>query len=179
MFCICFWCSYIVLVCMGWSWCLALLAGSVLVLGMVCVWFLFPILSRAHVGYLHLVRTFLRCCCSVLSSSGVRQTALALSVNVLMTLYVAAIWWWLCHCMYWSVCVGFLSILMGRVLFCSGVMMVSKKGMEPSGHVFCTLTLIIWSIELMCCMRFSLCFVLCLTKVSSTSFQQSGWVLWF
>ena len=45
-------------------------------------------------GYLHLVRTFLKCC-SVLVSYGVEQIALALCTNVLITLYFTAIWWWL------------------------------------------------------------------------------------
>ena len=29
-------------------------------------------LSKAHMGYLHLVRSFLRCCCSVLNNSWVK-----------------------------------------------------------------------------------------------------------
>ena len=54
--------------------------------------FLCSILSRTHVGYLHSVRTSIRCCFSVLSSSGLEQTTLILCFNVLITLHFAPIW---------------------------------------------------------------------------------------
>ena len=47
-------------------------------------------LSSAHLGYLHLVRTFLRWFISSLISSGLVQSVLALWVGVLITLYLAA-----------------------------------------------------------------------------------------
>ena len=61
-----------------------------LLLGLFCVKVLSSILSKAHAGYLHLVRTSLKCCCSILSSSCVKQTALAMCTSVLMTLHLAA-----------------------------------------------------------------------------------------
>ena len=76
-------------------WPTLLLVGSVflfVLLGLFYVQFLFSILSRAHVGYLHLVRTSLRCCCFVMSSPGVEQTGSALCVSVLMILLLPAIW---------------------------------------------------------------------------------------
>ena len=74
-------------------WFLVMMVASVLLslmLGLFCVMLLFSILYIAHVGYLHLVSTSLRC--SVLSSPGVEQTALSLCASVLMTQYLAAIW---------------------------------------------------------------------------------------
>ena len=47
------------------------------------------ILSKAHLGYLHLVRASLRHCISWLRSSCLVQRVLALCVRVLMTLYLA------------------------------------------------------------------------------------------
>ena len=59
---------------------------------------------------------------------------------------------------------------MDRVQFGSGVMMVSRKHTEPSGCVFSTVNLMALSLELMYFMKFSLCSICCLTKVSSTYF---------
>ena len=56
----------------------------------------------------------------------------ALCVKVLITLYLAAKLWFLSHGRYRSVCVGFLYTPMVKVPSASGVMMVSRKGMEPS-----------------------------------------------
>ena len=50
----------------------------------------FSNLSSAHLGYLHYVRALLRCCISLLRSSGPVQTVLALWVSVLVTLSLAA-----------------------------------------------------------------------------------------
>ena len=61
-------------------WPLVLFDGSVLLLllfilllslGLFCVNLLLAILSKAHAGYLHLVKTSLACCCTLLCSSGV------------------------------------------------------------------------------------------------------------
>ena len=46
-------------------------------------------LSSAHLGYMHLVRAFLRCCISLLRSSGLVWTVFGLWVRVLITLYLA------------------------------------------------------------------------------------------
>ena len=50
---------------------------------------LFSTLSKAHLGYLHLVRAILRCSFSCLSSSGLLHTVWALWKRVLMTLNLA------------------------------------------------------------------------------------------
>ena len=39
---------------------------------------------------------------------------------------------------------------MGRVLFVSGMMMVSVNGIDPSGHVSSTVNSMAFSIEFMC-----------------------------
>ena len=49
----------------------------------------FSTLSKAHLGYLQLVRAFLRFSISFWRSSGLLQTVLALWVRVIMTLYFA------------------------------------------------------------------------------------------
>ena len=54
----------------------------------------------------------------------------ALCERVLITLYLAAMLWLLSHRRYRSVCVGFLYTPMVKVPFASGLMMVSRKGME-------------------------------------------------
>ena len=93
---------------------------------------LFSTLSKAQLGYLHLVRAFLRWSFSCLSSSGLLHTVWALWERVLMTLNLAERSWWLSHCSYLSVWVGFLYTVMDRLPSTSGFTMVSKKGMEPS-----------------------------------------------
>ena len=50
---------------------------------------LFITLFMAHLGYLHLTSTLLRCCNSSSKSSSAVQTDLALWVSVPMTLYLA------------------------------------------------------------------------------------------
>ena len=55
-------------------------------------------LSKVIVGYLHLDRASLRCYISTFKSSSRVQTVFALWVRVPMTLYLAAILWWLSHC---------------------------------------------------------------------------------
>ena len=60
-----------------------------------CYWACFvgsscvPFFPKAMWGYLHLVRTSLRICCSVLRSSSGEQTDSALCANVLIALYFA------------------------------------------------------------------------------------------
>ena len=63
----------------------------------------FLCLVQAHLGYLHLVRAFLRCSFSCLSNSGLLHTVWALWERVLITLNLAERLWWLSHCKYWSV----------------------------------------------------------------------------
>ena len=69
------------------------------------------------------------------------------SVN---NLYFANKWWWLSHCRYWSMWVGFLYTVIDNVFSASGFTRVSKKGMAPSSPVSSTVnfmagsTLLMW-----------------------------------
>ena len=65
-------------------------------------------LLRAQGGYLFLVRTSWRWSSSSFRSWLLELTAFALWCRVFMTLYFAAMGWWLSLCRYKSVCVGFL-----------------------------------------------------------------------
>ena len=56
----------------------------------------------------------------------------ALCERVLIRLYLTAILWLLSHGRYRSVWVGFLHTPIIKVPSASGLMMVSRKGMEPS-----------------------------------------------
>ena len=47
----------------------------------------------AHLGYLHCVRTFSRCCKSLVSKGGVEPMVLTLCVRVLITLYSSPRLW--------------------------------------------------------------------------------------
>ena len=68
---------------------------------------LFSTLSKAHLGYLHLVIAFLWWSFSCWSNSGLLHTVEALWERVWITLNLAERWWWLSHCKYWSVMCGF------------------------------------------------------------------------
>ena len=89
------------------------------------------ILSRTHLEYLHLVSALIRCYNSLIRSSGSVQTTLALWVRVLIKLYLAVRLWWLSHCKYWSMCMGFLYAVMDKELPTSGLTKVSRKGIGP------------------------------------------------
>ena len=134
-------------------------------------------LSKAHLGYLHLVRTFLRWSFSFWSNSGLLHTVETLWERVWMTLNLAERWWLLSHCRYWSVCVGFLYTAMDREPSTSGLTIVSKKGMEPSSLLSSTVNLMAGSTLLMCCRKPCLLASLWMTKVSSTYLHQNlgGW----
>ena len=56
----------------------------------------------------------------------------------------------------------------GQFCFCSRVGKVSTNGMESYGLVSFTVNLIAWSMLLMWCKKFFLCYVHCITKVLST-----------
>ena len=65
-------------------------------------------LFKAHTGYVHLSSACLRWPSSSLSYWLLEQIDFGLCLRVLMTLNLAARWWWLSHCKYKSVCVDFL-----------------------------------------------------------------------
>ena len=130
------------------------------------------ILSKAHLGYLHLVRAFLRWSFSFWSNSGLLHTVEALWERVWMTLNLAERWWWLSHCRYWSVCVGFLYTDMDREPSAFGLTIISKKGMDPSS-LSSTVNLMAGSTLLMCWSKPCLLASLWMTKVSSTYLCQN------
>ena len=68
---------------------------------------LFFILLRTQLGDSFSFRTFCKWCSSSSNSCWVEHTALALWCKVLTTLYFTAMVWWLSHCRYKSVWVGF------------------------------------------------------------------------
>ena len=73
-------------------------------------------LFRAHAGSLFSIRTLCRCSSSFFSSRGLEHTALMLWYNMLTTLFFfAAVVWWLSHCRYKSVWVGFLYTVVLKV----------------------------------------------------------------
>ena len=138
---------------------------------------LFSTLSKAYLGYLHLVRAFLRWSFFYWSNSGLLHTVEALWERVWIILNLAGRSWWLSHCKYWSVCVGFLYTVMDSVPSASSLTMVSKKGMEPSSLLSSTVNLIVGSTLLICWRKPCLLASLWMTKVSSTNLFQNlgGW----
>ena len=122
-------------------------------------------LSKAHLGYLHWVRAFLRWSLSCWSNSGLLHTVLSLWERVLITLNLAERWWWLSHCKDWSVCMGFLYTVMDSVPSTTGLTMVSKKGMDPSYLLSSTVNFM----ASMCWRKPCLLTSLWMTKVSSTN----------
>ena len=134
---------------------------------------LFSTLSKAHLGYLHLVTAFLRWSFSCWSNSGLLHTVEALWERVWMTLNLAERWWWLSNCKNWSVGVGFLYTVIDNVPPASGLTMVSKKGMDPSSLLSSTVNFIAGSTLLMCWRKPCLLTSLWITKVSSTNLCQN------
>ena len=87
-------------------------------------------LFKAHVGHLQLLMALLRWSSSSFSSWLLEQTVLVLCLKVLMTLNLADSWWWLSHCRFKSVCVGFLYTDFKRDLSGCGNTIVSRKGKD-------------------------------------------------
>ena len=65
--------------------------------------------------------------------------------STLITLCLAERWWWLSHCKYWSVCVGFLYTVIDSLPSVSGFTVVSQKEMAPSSLLFSTVNSMAWS----------------------------------
>ena len=101
------------------------------------------------------------------------HTVEALWERVWMTLNLAERWWWLSHCKYWSVCVGFLYTDMDREPPASGLTIVSKKGMDPSSLLSSTVNLMAGSTLFMCWRKPCMLASLWMTKVSSTYLPQN------
>ena len=66
------------------------------------------ILLRAHVGYWQFLSALFRCFSSLYNSCVLEQMVFALCCSVPITLYFDVKGWWLSHCRYRSVWVGFL-----------------------------------------------------------------------
>ena len=101
-------------------------------------WCFWKIFCMPHPGYLHAPSTCSRCWSSCLANSGVELMVCALCVRVLMTLYLAAISCALSHGRYRSVWVGFLYTPIVKLPSSSGLVTVSRKGMEPSSFASST-----------------------------------------
>ena len=129
----------------------------------------FPTLFKAHLGYLHNVRACWIWSCSSFSCCFVEHTSFALWNKVLMTLYLADIEWWLSHCKYWFVWVGFLYTDVDKVPSVWGVTRTSKKGKDPSAWVSSAVNWMLSSNELIWLKNSPLCDVWMTTKVSSTN----------
>ena len=69
----------------------------------------------AHAGYLQADKTLFMCVCSSSSWSWLEQISFALCNSELITLYLLDMAWWLSHCKYWLVWVGFLYTLVDRL----------------------------------------------------------------
>ena len=134
-------------------------------LNSVCLPLLFDIGSRK--GPFWVLRLLLRWSSSSFSRWWLEQTVLALCFKVLITLNFADRWWWLFHCKYRFVCVGFLYTDVSREPSGCGITIVSRKGMDPSVLPSSVVKLICGSTLLMCSRK--LCFFVAsmTTKVSS------------
>ena len=97
-------CGWLMLSCSG----LVGLVPLLLFLLEVSFGFLSLTLFRVQVGYLHLFKAEGRCCSSFCRCWGEEHMVLALWNKVPKTLYFDGILWWLSHCKYKSVWVGFL-----------------------------------------------------------------------
>ena len=133
-----------------------------------CLLLLFDVSSVwAHSGYLHLFRAMLRWSSSV-SRCWLEHTVLTLCFKVLITPNLADRWWWLFHCKYWSMCVGFLYTDVSRKPSGWGITIVSRKGMDPSVPA-CSVVKWMCGSTLLMCSRKPCFFVASMTtKVSST-----------
>ena len=130
---------------------------------------------RACAGYLHFVRTFYRQSSSCCNSWGLGHIVLVLWCRVSTTLYFDDIVWWLSHCKYKSVWVGFLYTVVLRLLSCYSVTRISKKGMEPSVLESWLENWMLWSMELMWYREFLLCVHLMTVNISSAYLFHREW----
>ena len=164
-----FW--LLVLFWLGWSLFL-------LVVYLFRFWLLSFALLMAHVGYLHLLRAWKRCFSSSCNNCGLEHTVFALWYKVPATLYLDGMVWWLFHFRYRSVCVGFLNTDVFRLPSSSGVMMISRKGMDLSLLTSSQVNLMLGWIELRCCRKLFLLSFLMMVHVSSTYlFHKAGGVV--
>ena len=148
-------------------------ASSVVVLGW--AWVLIFILLRVHAGYLHFVRALNGCCSSCCNSWGLEHVVFALWCRVPTTLYLDDIVWWLSHCKYKSVWVGF--------LYTDVLRLPSSFGVTRAwNHLFWNLHWwieVFWSMELTWSRKLLLWAVLMTVNASSTyHFHKEGGLWW-
>ena len=156
---------------------LVILFLFVLLLLLFCFWVFFFCftLCMAHEGYLHIVNASSTYVNFSFFCSWLEQMLFALCNKEFITLYLLAIEWWLSHCKYWFVWVGFLYMEVDKLPSSSTVTRVSRKGSDPSALVFSAVNWIFSSIPFKCWKNSSLYAVSRMTKVSSTNlFQRLG-----
>ena len=122
----------------------------------------------ANVGYLHFLQALYRWSSSFCNSCGLEHTVLALWYRVPATLYLDEMVWWLSHCKYRSVWVGFLNTDVLRLPSSSGVTKVSRNSMDPSSFTSSQVNLMFGWMELRCCRKLFLSSFLMIVNVSST-----------
>ena len=148
-----------------WPLLMVLLLLLLLDLGVLIFSFI-PLIAQS--GYLHIDRALCICVCSSSSSCWLEHMCLALCNSELMMLYLFVMAWWLSHCRYWLVWVGFLYTVVARLPSLWGVTKVSKKGIDPSALVVSAVNLMFGSSEFIWWKNSSLCCSSWMTKVSST-----------
>ena len=92
--------------------------------------------------------------------------------------------WWLFHCRYKSVWVGFLNTDVLRLPSSLGVTRMSRNGIDPSSLTSSQENFMFWWMEFRCCRKLLLFSFFIIVKVSSTYlFQSDGgvsdvWMVW-
>ena len=128
---------------------------------LVCFWMFFFSLTlcMAQEGYLHVVNASSMCVNSSFFCSWLEQMLLALCNKEFITLNLLAMEWWLSHCKYWLVWVGFLYMEVDKLPSSFTVTRVSRKGRNPSALVFSAVNWIFSSKLFKCWKNSSLCAV--------------------
>ena len=164
-------CKFLLL---GMFWPVWLLFRFVFLIGF---WLFSLTLLMAYVGYLHFLRAWHRWSSSFCNSCGSEHIVLALCYRVPATLYLEEMVWWLSHCKYRSVWVGFLNTDVLRLPSSFGVIKMSRNGMDPSSLTSLQVNLMFWWMELRYCRKLFLSSFLIMVNVSSTNpFHKAGGV---
>ena len=131
-------------------------------------------LSKSHLRYLQWVSAFLRWVFSLWRSSGLLHTVWALWERVWITLNFAERWWWLSHCRYWSVWVGFLHTVVNKFPISLWFnRWCPRRGWPHPPYCFSTVSWMAGSTLLVCCRKSCLWLSFWMTNVSSTYLYQN------
>ena len=131
----------------------------------------------AQMGYLHFWRAWHRWSSSFFCSCGSEHMVLALWYRVPATLYFEEMVWWLSHCRYKSVWIGFLNTDVLRLPSSLGVIMMSRNSIDPSSLTSSQVNLMLLWMEFRCCRKLVLSSFFIIVKVSSTNlFHHDGGV---